>query len=232
VSERDHGVLIVRATGGDEQARGELVAALEPLVAALAGRFAGRVPRADLEQAGMVGLLDALSRFDPAQGTPFESYATPFMIGEMLKTVRATTSPLSVPRPLREAAKRVAAAVDELTAADGRSPNVALIADHTKLDEETVVEALRVQMAMTAVPPEDVPADVLGAEDAEFAAAEARLDLGPRLVRLDGRRRRILALRFGLGMSQRDIAARMGISQMHVSRLLRSALAELEQVEP
>jgi RNA polymerase sigma-B factor len=232
VSGRDHGALIVRAREGDEQARDQLVTALEPLVAALARRFAGRVPHADLEQAGMVGLLEALSRFDPAQGTLFESYATPFMVGEMLKTVRSTASPLSVPRSLREAAKLVGDAVDELTAVEGRNPNVALIAEHTDLDEETVVEALRAQMAMTAVSPDEVPADILGAEDAELAAAEARLELGPRIARLDARRRRLLALRFGLGMSQRDIANRMGISQMHVSRLLRSALTELEQGEP
>src|SRR5438067_1051316 len=135
VSERDHGVLIVRASGGDEQARDELVTALEPLVSALARRFAGRVPRADLEQAGMVGLLEALSRFDPAQGTPFESYATPFMIGEMLKTVRCATCPLRVPLALLDVVRRVAESDDELVATVGQSPPVGLHAPYVVLGD-------------------------------------------------------------------------------------------------
>jgi RNA polymerase sigma-B factor len=201
---------------------------MQPLVSALANRFAGRASRADLQQAGMVGVLDALNRYDAARG-PFESYATPFAVGEMLKLARSASAPLRVPRPLREAARAVDDAIEQLTGPDGRGPTIPQIAAHLGLDEEAVVEALRSRMAMRPMAAEDVPLHELGATSDEIAVAEARLELGARLDRLDDRSRQLIDLRFGLGLSQRDIAGRMGISQMHVSRLLRAALAELEQ---
>jgi RNA polymerase sigma-B factor len=220
-------LLATRAASGDGKAREELVLRMRPLVEGLAGRFAGRASRPDLEQAGMVGVLDALSRYDAKQG-PFERYATPFAVGEMLKLARAASAPVRVPRPLREAARAVEAAVEELTGPDGRGPTISQIAARTGHDEETVVEAMRSRMAMRPMAADDVPLHQLGASADELAAAEARLELGARLERLDERSRRLIDLRFGLGLSQRDIATRMGISQMHVSRLLRDALKELE----
>jgi RNA polymerase sigma-B factor len=220
-------LLAARAAQGDARAREQLVLRLQPLIAGLAGRFAGRASRADLEQAGMVGVLDALARYDSRIGA-FESYATPFAVGEMLKLARTATTPVRVPRSLREAARTVESAIETLTGPDGRGPSLQEIARHTGLDQETVVEAMQSRQAMRALPAEEVPLHQLGATEDQLAAAEDRLELGSRLDRLDERSRRLVGLRFGMGLSQREIATRMGISQMHVSRLLRAALAELE----
>ena len=167
------------------------------------------------------------ARYDPDQG-PFEPYATPFAVGEMLKLARSGSAPVRVPRELREAARAVEDAVEALTGPDGRGPTIPQIAERSGLDEEMVVEAMRSRMAMRPLPAQDVPLHQLGASADELAAAETRLELGSRLERLDGRSRQLIDLRFGLGLSQREIATRMGISQMHVSRLLRAALQELE----
>jgi len=175
----------------------------------------------------MVGVLDALARYDPDQG-PFEPYATPFAVGEMLKLARSVSAPVRVPREVRQAARAVDDAVEALTGPDGRGPTIPQIAERSGLDEEMVVEAMRSRMAMRPLPAQDVPLHQLGASADELAAAETRLELGSRLERLDGRSRQLIDLRFGLGLSQREIATRMGISQMHVSRLLRAALQELE----
>ena len=97
---------------------------MTPLVAGLARRFEGRVPRSDLEQAGMVGLLQAARSFDPEQGTPFGGYATPFVMGEMLACVRQLTAPVKVPRSVADNQRAVTAAIEQLTAVLGRSPTV------------------------------------------------------------------------------------------------------------
>jgi len=133
-----------------------------------------------------------------------------------------------VPREVRQAARAVDDAVEALTGPDGRGPTIPQIAERSGLDEEMVVEAMRSRMAMRPLPAEDVPLHQLGASADELAAAETRLELGNRLERLDSRSRQLIDLRFGLGLSQREIATRMGISQMHVSRLLRAAMRELE----
>jgi len=129
---------------------------------------------------------------------------------------------------VRQAARAVDDAVEALTGPDGRGPTIPQIAERSGLDEEMVVEAMRSRMAMRPLPAEDVPLHQLGASADELAAAETRLELGNRLERLDSRSRQLIDLRFGLGLSQREIATRMGISQMHVSRLLRAAMRELE----
>jgi RNA polymerase sigma-B factor len=219
---------LVAGTGeGDEAATAALVTALRPLVAGLARRFEGRVARADLEQAGMVGLLRAARSFDPGQGTPFGGYATPFVVGEMLACVRQLTAPVKVPRSVSENQRAAAVAIEELTVALGRSPTVPEIAESTRLEQEPVLEALRLRFAVTPVPLDEVDEQRLGLPDEAIARVEDRLDLGARLDRLDARSRRVVVLRFGLELSQREIAARLGISQMQVSRLLRSGLAEL-----
>jgi RNA polymerase sigma-B factor len=205
VSSRDPAAeLAVRVAAGDDAAGRELVALMRPLVSAMAARFAGRVPRSDLEQAGMVGVLHAARGFDPSQGTPFGGYAAPFVTGEMLSCVRQLASPVRVPRSVADAERTVNRAIEELTMRDGRSPTPDEIAAHTGLDADAVLEALRAL--------QDV---------------ERRLDLGARLDRLDARSRRAVVLRFGLELSQREIAQRLGISQMHVSRLLRAAMVTL-----
>jgi RNA polymerase sigma-B factor len=222
-------LLAARAAQGDAAATEQLVETMRPMVSAMAKRFAGRVPRADLEQAGVVGLLGAAELFDASQGTPFGGYAAPFVMGEMLTCVRQLTAPVRVPRSVAEHGRDVAAAIDRLTARNGRSPTLDEIAKACSLGQEQVVEALRAQMAATPVALDEVDTDRLGVTDEELEGLARRLELGERLGRLDRRSRAVLLLRFGMELSQREIGERLGISQMHVSRLLRSALAELER---
>ncbi len=217
--------LVAGTREGDEAAAGRLVDALRPLVAGLARRFEGRVGRADLEQAGMVGVLRAARSFDPGQGTPFGGYATPFVVGEMLACVRQLTGTVKVPRSVTENQRAAAAAIEELTVVLGRSPTVPEIAECAKLEQEAVLEALRLRLALTPVPLDEVDEQHLGLPD------EAMARVGDRLERLYARSRRVVMLRFGLELSQREIATRLGISQMHVSRLLRTGLAALASDE-
>jgi RNA polymerase sigma-B factor len=221
--------LAVRAREGDERARSELVERLAPMVGSLARRFDRLVPRADLEQAGAVGVLAALPSWDPTRGTAFETYAARYAMGEMLACVREGTSYVRVPRSVRSAARDVEAAIERHRRREGTSPTVAELCGETGLSEEQVVEALSARRMMQPRLADDDELSSVGDDDAAIARAEERLDLGAQMARLDARSRRILALRFGAGLSQSEIAARVGISQMHVSRLLRQALAVLEQ---
>jgi RNA polymerase sigma-B factor len=234
LSPPDRGVdaLIAGVKVGDKVAGEALVTVMTPLVTGLARRFDGRVPRSDLEQAGMVGLLQAARSFEPEQGTPFGGYATPFVMGEMLACIRQLTAPVKVPRSVADNQRAVAAAIEELTAALGRSPTVPEIGDCAKLDQDAVLEALRLRMAATAVALDEVEEQRLGLPDEAIGRVEDRLDLGARLDRLDARSRRVIVMRFGLELSQREIAERLGISQMHVSRLMRAGLAALASDDP
>jgi RNA polymerase sigma-B factor len=222
--------LVAAAREGDAAAGERLVAAMRPLVEGMARRFEGRVPRSDLEQAGVVGLLRAARSFDPALGTPFGGYAAPFVTGEMLGCIRQLATPVRIPRSMAENRRKTAAAIEQLTGALERSPTVAEIGRHASLDEDAVLDSLRLRMALTPVALDDL--DELGLSDDAIRRAEQRLDLGARMGRLDARSRTVVMLRFGLELSQREIAARLDISQMHVSRLLRAALATLSADEP
>jgi RNA polymerase sigma-B factor len=123
--------------------------------------------------------------------------------------------------------RAVAATVDLLTSEHGRSPTVAEIAERAQLDEEAVLDALRASMAARPVSLDEIEPERFGETDETLEAVERRLELGTRLDRLDRRSRVVLVLRFGMELSQREIAERLGISQMHVSRLLRAAMAEI-----
>jgi RNA polymerase sigma-B factor len=222
------GRLAVLAAAGDSGAKAELVRQMGPLVGRLAARIASdRVPRQDLEQAGMVGVLAAVDGFDPARGTGFEPYATRFALGEMLALARQAAA-VHVSRTGRDLAGAVEAAAGELTTESGAAPTIPEIAARAGLDEEQVVTGLRARRALVA--PKGGEEELLeaqgGYEDA-VEQVERRLDLGLRLRRLDERTQLVVALRFGLELSQAEIAGRLGISQMHVSRLLRAALDEL-----
>jgi RNA polymerase sigma-B factor len=223
------GLLALRARDGDAAAREALVERLAALIAALAGRFERLVPRADLEQAGMVGVLAAVRGVEPDRAGSFEPYAARFAIGEMLACVRQAASPVSVPRSVREAARAVEAAIAEAQARGAPSPTIAELARTTRLDEERVVEALQLRRALHPVPADDAAVEDVPDEHRAIELADERLDLGAHLAALDVRSRRILALRFGLGLTQSEIAEQVGISQMHVSRLLRAALHQLEE---
>jgi RNA polymerase sigma-B factor len=218
--------LAARAADGDPAARAELVERLTPLVARLARRWEGRAAREDLQQAGMVGVLSALDGFDPGRGTAFASYAAPFAVGEMMAVLRGS-APVHVTRTGRDLAAAVETAADALTAAYGRAPSPAEIATAAGLDEEEVVTGLAARRALAPPVPDTVLEDAAGTDDA-VEALEARLAVGHLLGELDARSQAILVMRFGLELSQAEIGERLGISQMHVSRLLRAALADLD----
>ena len=219
--------LAVRAAADDPDARSELLESVEPLVGGLARRLGGRVQEEELRQAGFVGVLVATRGFDPDQGTPFIAYAKGFVVGEMLACVRQASAPVRVPRSVREAQREVDVVIDELTSATGQRPTVAEIADASDLDAEQVVEALHARLLSHTVPVEDVADDALAVPDAELDGVVQRVTVEGLLDGLDDRSRAVVALRFGAGLPQREIAERMGISQMQVSRLLRAALERL-----
>jgi RNA polymerase sigma-B factor len=222
------GRLAVLAASGDAAAKAELVVCMAPLVARLAARLtSSRVPRQDLEQAGMLGVLDAIPGFEPARGTAFEPYATRYALGEMLALGRQAAA-VHVSRTGRDLAMAVEAAAVEATAETGVVPTVAEIAERASLDEEQVVTGLRARRALA--PPSGGAEELLAAQggyEDEIERVERRLDLGVRLRALDHRSQVVVALRFGLDLSQAEIAERLGISQMHVSRLLRAALEQV-----
>jgi RNA polymerase sigma-B factor len=201
------------------------------MVAGLARRFTGAATRADLEQAGMVGVLTAVDGFDPSRGVAFPSYASSFVVGEMARCARESATGVRVPRSLLDDVRAVDRAVEQFSAAHGRVPTVAELAGASGLDAERVLEVLHARRVSRPVGMGAVSDDQLASVDRDLADVEARLDLGARLAGLDARERQILALRVGAGLSQREIADQVGLSQMHVSRLLRSAFEHLDRDE-
>lgn len=220
--------LAVRAADGDDEARAALVERLTPLVSRLARRLEGRAAREDLEQAGVVGVLAALPGYDPSRGAAFATYATPFAVGEMLAVLRAA-APVHVSRTGRDLAAMVESTADAITAERGSVPAPGEIAAAAGLDEEDVVTGLAARHALAPPAPEGVTEDAAGVEDA-IDALEARLDAGDLLRALDRRSQAVIVMRFGLELSQAEIGERLGISQMHVSRLLRAALDDLNRL--
>jgi RNA polymerase sigma factor (sigma-70 family) len=196
---------------------------MQPLLAGVARRFRGLAPESDLLQSGTLGLLLALPGYNPERG-PFEPYATRFVVGEMARCARESMSGVRLPRGVRTDGRQVEEAVEKLTERLYRSPTVPELAQATGLDAERVVDVLQARRLSRVEPVAEFPEAAVAADDPALRAAESRAELGPRVERLDARQRAVVALRFGAGMSQREIAARLGISQMHVSRLLRGAL--------
>lgn len=208
-----------------------------PLVRALASRYANRGEAFDdLVQVGTVGLIKAVDRFEPERGTPLAAFATPTILGEIRRHFRDATWAIRVPRRIGDDRARVAAVIDDLTARLGRSPTVPEVAVEAGLAEDDVLDALAAEVARRTVPlagpgpgPEDDPAAQVGEEDPGFDLAETRADLAEGLERLPPRERAIVHLRFAQDLTQSEIGHRLGISQMHVSRLLRRALDTLAE---
>jgi RNA polymerase sigma-B factor len=217
--------------------RDQVIEAFLPLAQHLANRFGGRgEPIEDLVQTATVGLIKAVDKFDPERGTEFAAYAIPTIIGEIKRHFRDRTWDIRVPRRLQELRLSISEATSNLLQDLGRSPTIADIADHLSLSEEEVLEGLEGARAYNAVslsaPASDGDratelGDLIGAEDNEFELAELRVALGPAMAALDEREQRILTLRFYGNMTQSQIAEQVGVSQMHVSRLLTRALAKL-----
>ncbi|MHA6761870.1 RNA polymerase sigma factor SigF [Streptacidiphilus sp. PAMC 29251] len=210
-----------------------------PLVRYAAARFRSRnEPMEDIIQVGTIGLIKAIDRFDNERGVEFPTFAMPTIIGEIKRFFRDTSWSVRVPRRLQELRLSLTRAGDELAQKLDRSPTVAELAACLGVTEEDVVEGLAVGNAYTASSLDTAPTDEdgdgplaerLGYEDAAMEGVEYRESLKPLLARLPARERRIIMLRFFGNMTQSQIGEEIGISQMHVSRLLTRTLATLRE---
>ncbi|MEU8239858.1 RNA polymerase sigma factor SigF [Actinoplanes missouriensis] len=218
--------------------RDRAIEAWLPLARHLAHRYSGRgEPTDDLIQTATVGLIKAVDKFDPERGVDFAGYAIPTIIGEIKRHFRDRTWSVRVPRRLQELRLAITEANSTLTHTLGRSPTVPDIAGHLGISEEDVLEGLegaRAYNATSLSTPISADGntelgDTLGCEDHEYEIAETRVALGPALAMLDEREQRILTLRFYGNLTQSQIADQVGISQMHVSRLLTKALMKLRR---
>jgi RNA polymerase sigma-B factor len=219
-----------------QRVRAELVELHLPLVHYLARRYAGRgEPLDDLVQVGSLGLIKAIDRFEPDRGLEFGTYASPTVLGEIRRHFRDLTWAVHVTRGLQELAADVGATVTELTQELGRAPSVRELSDRLDQPEERVLEALeclsaRTSHSLDAPTGEDFTlGDSLGGDDGALTDVEMHESLGPALARLPEREQRILQLRFYGNHTQSQIAGQLGISQMHVSRLLSRTLARLRE---
>jgi RNA polymerase sigma-B factor len=220
-----------------ERVRNELVQLHLPLVDHLARRFRNRgEPLDDLVQVGTIGLIKSVDRFQLDRGVEFSTYATPTVLGEIKRYFRDKGWAVRVPRRLQELRLSLATATAELTQEYGRSPTVAELAERLRVNEEDILEGLESANAYSTLSL-DAPeigesdgqsmADSLGADDEALEGVDYRESLKPLLAKLDPRSKHILMLRFFRGMTQSQIAAEVGISQMHVSRILSRTLAQL-----
>jgi RNA polymerase sigma-B factor len=219
--------------------RNQIVAAHLPLVVYLARRYCDRGETLeDLIQVGSVGLIKSVDRFDRSRGAAFSSFATPTILGEIRRHFRDKTWMIRVPRSLQELRIRLTTAREQLSHDLSRSPTVAELASFMKLTEEEVIEGLDAANAYSATSL-DAPIDTgsttrsledrLGAPDAGLELVEMRHCVAPLLEALSERERQIIVLRFFRDKTQTQIADELGISQMHVSRLLSQTLSRLRE---
>ncbi|MDQ3757822.1 MAG: SigB/SigF/SigG family RNA polymerase sigma factor [Actinomycetota bacterium] len=225
------------AESRDSSLRDQLVEAHLGLAEYLARRFGNRgEPLDDLVQVASVGLLKAVDRFDPERGVEFSTYATHTIVGELKRHFRDKGWAVRAPRRMQELYLRLGKIISTLSQDLGRSPTIPELAAEAQVSEEEVLEALEAGQAyrfasLDAPSPGDDDGDTLGAhmgdDDPELIDAEHRAALSPLIGRLPPREQKILHYRFFEGLTQSEIAARLGISQMHVSRLLARSLAQL-----
>jgi RNA polymerase sigma-B factor len=230
--------LLERAHNGDQAARAALVSRFLPLARQLARRYQrGGEPLDDLIQVASLGLLKAIDRFDPSRETAFSSFAVPTILGELKRHFRDRGWSVRVPRDLQELAVKLEPVGEELTRELGRPPTPAEIAQRTGTTVEHVLEAREAAGAYRAVsldrPREEDEETgegigaVYGIEDPGFAVAEDAATI-ERLMRvLNEREREVLRLRFAEDLTQAEIGERIGVSQMHVSRIIRQAVNRL-----
>ena len=225
-----------------EHLRDELVVVHLNLVRFLAVRFSNRgEPLDDLVQVGTVGLLKAIDRFDLERGVEFTTYATPTIVGEIKRYFRDKGWAVKVPRRLQELNLAVNRASDKLAIELGRSPTVAELAEHLKAGEDEILEAQELGQAYNLLSLDSevsgetdkksqTLADTVGVSDAGLELLEDRANLERAFRVLTGRERVIIYLRFYESVSQTEIAKRLNVSQMHVSRLQAKALEKLRAV--
>ena len=225
------------ARTGDVVLRDQLVAAHMGLASYLARRFANRgQPLDDLVQVAALGLLKAVDRFDPGLGIEFSTYATTTIVGELKRHLRDKGWAVRAPRRMQELYLNLSQVIDVLGQELGRSPTISELAREAGVSEEDVLEALEAgqayRFASLDAPKSDGDngdslGDRLGAEDKEIVRAEERATLDPLLQQLPTKQRQVVELRFFEGLTQSEIARRLGISQMQVSRLLTRSVAQL-----
>jgi RNA polymerase sigma-B factor len=226
---------------GDVQARDELIRRCLPLARRLASRYQrASEPLDDLLQVASIGLIKAVDRFDPTRGTAFSSFAVPSILGELKRHFRDHGWAARVPRPIQERVLKVNAAIDRLNRELGRAPTPAEIAATTGESVEDVLGALEAATAYDSVSL-DTPlshdgdgaatyADTVGEVDGRLELVEYRSVVDATIRALPERERLVLQMRFHDDMTQSEIAAQIGVSQMHVSRLIRRALTRLRTV--
>ena len=229
-------LLVAYHREGDERARERALVESMPLVRALASRYAGRgEPLEDLVQVGSIGLIKAVDRFDVDRGVDFASYAVPTIVGEIRRHFRDKAWAMHVPRRLKELSLRLSRTLDQLTTELGRSPTIAELAAAAGVEEEDAIDALDSMNAYSTrslhAPfdddSDDSLSEKLGDEELGYAEVEDGAIVDAGLDALDERERQIVELRFFHELTQSQIASEIGISQMHVSRLLRRALATM-----
>jgi RNA polymerase sigma-B factor len=226
---------------GDTGARQQLITMYLPLVRSLARRYAARGEQFDdLVQVGAIGLIKAIDRFDLERGVELTTYATPNIVGEIKRYFRDKGWSVRVPRGLQELNIRINKLIDEMVPKLQRSPTVNELAEAAGVTPADVLEALETSQAYNSVSLQSSPGgdsgdedtgliDYLGVEEEAFEMMEDRTTLAPGFAKLEPRERYILHLRFFEGLTQSQIAAKVGISQMHVSRLIRRSLEKLRE---
>jgi len=223
-------------TSEHEALRAALIERHLPLVTFMARKFADRgEPLDDLIQVGTIGLIKAIDRFEISKGFEFSTFATPTIVGEIKRHFRDKTWAVRVPRRLQELGASVTKATTELTQKLDRSPTPKEIAKHLGITVDDVAEALESNAAYSTVSL-DVTSETstsigetFGALDEALEGVEYRESLKPLLAQLDDREKRILQMRFFDNLSQSQIATELGISQMHVSRILNKVLIHLRE---
>lgn len=225
---------------GDLAAREQLIEQYMSLVRSLARRYSYRGEQLeDLVQIGAIGLIKAIDRFDLGRGVELTTYATPNIIGEIKRHFRDKGWSVRVPRGLQELNVQLSRLIEQLTVQLGRSPTISELAKAASVEEEDVLEALESGRAYSSLSlssgggqDEDGdldPLESIGEVEHEYEVSEDRAVLEPGFRVLDERERRILHLRFFKGLTQSQIAAQVGISQMHVSRLIRRSLEKIRE---
>lgn len=225
----------------DPNAQARLVEHYQKLIESLAYRYSkGQSHHEDLVQVGMVGLLGAIKRFDPSFDRRFEAFLVPTVVGEIKRYLRDKTWSVHVPRRIKEIGPKIKNANDELTNRLERSPKISEIAEHLEVSEEDVLEAMEMGQSYNALSVDhSIEADkdgstvtlldVMGQSDDNYDLSEKRLILEKVLPILSEREREIIQFTFMEGLSQKETGERVGLSQMHVSRLQRTAINKLRQ---
>jgi RNA polymerase sigma-B factor len=221
---------------GGRKTRNELIEATLPLVHALARRYAGRGEHYDdLVQIGTIGLIKAVDRFDPERRVALETYASVMIVGEIKRHFRDRGWAVRVPRRLKELDYRLKVLTDQMTASSGHPPTIAELAKAAGTGTEEALEAIQAGRAHTVLSfslpatgdPDNVLGDTIADPKTVFADIDDRVVISSRIARLNEKECEVFALRFYADLTQSEIAQRIGVSQMHVSRLLKRSLEKI-----